>query len=817
MAGPLGGGARLLDAEPHRPARRGPAWHRRPADAVRARHVPVPERQGTARRAPARLHRHRRVRALPAHERLQRAARDGLRRVRAARRAVRGADRAAPARHDRAEHRDDEARSCARSASATIRGAARPRPTCRTTAGRSGSSCRSTTPGTTTTPIGPGPIAELVEEFRSGARADARRHPVRRPRARSSSAQLIDSLPARVRRRGDRSTGARGWARCSPTKRSPPTVGASAATSRCTGGRSSSGCCASPRTPTGCSPISTVLDWPESIKLMQRNWIGRSTGANVRFPVEGREDVDRRGVHDAPRHVLRRHVHGARARASARRRDHRQRVAGRRRVRRLGEQPDRRLEGRVRDDRHAGRRGASLPRVRRGEERPRAPGRHAATRPACSPAASSINPVERRAHPGLHRRLRADGLRHRRDHGGARPGRARLGVRARRTTCRSSAPCSRPTTSRARRTSATDRRSTASFLDGLPVAEAKARDHRVARGERAGARARVTYKLRDWLFSRQRYWGEPFPIVYDDVRPGRACPTTMLPVELPEITRLRADDLRRSRRAARAAARARVGLGRGRARPRTDRRGRATAAAAQVYLRETNTMPQWAGSCWYYLRYLDPTNEDAMVDPAVERAWAAGGTRRRRLAEGRPRRRLRRRRRARGAAPACTRASGTRCCTTSAYVSTPEPFQRLVNQGYILAAGVHGRARHRTSRRRRSNERDGEYFHDGDAGHARVREDGQEPEERGRARRHLSRLRRRHAAAVRDVHGPARSVAPVEHRRHHRRAPLPATAVAQRRRRGDGRRARRRRTRRRRDAPAAAPRRSQPCATTWRR
>ena len=68
-----------------RPARRGPARSGRSAGAVRARHVPVPERQGTARRAPARLHRHRRVRALPAHERLQRAARDGLRRVRVAR------------------------------------------------------------------------------------------------------------------------------------------------------------------------------------------------------------------------------------------------------------------------------------------------------------------------------------------------------------------------------------------------------------------------------------------------------------------------------------------------------------------------------------------------------------------------------------------------------------------------------------------------------------------------------------------------------------------------------------------------------------
>ena len=101
MAGPLGVRARVLDAEP----RPGSSPKTRAASptgrTLRARHVPVPERHRTARRPPARLHRHRRVRALPAHERLQRPARDGLRRVRLARRAVRGADRHAPARHDR--------------------------------------------------------------------------------------------------------------------------------------------------------------------------------------------------------------------------------------------------------------------------------------------------------------------------------------------------------------------------------------------------------------------------------------------------------------------------------------------------------------------------------------------------------------------------------------------------------------------------------------------------------------------------------------------------------------------------------------------
>ena len=104
----------------------------------------------------------------------------------------------------------------------------------------------------------------------------------------------------------------------------------------------------------------------------------------------------------------------------------------------------------------------------------------------------------------------------------------------------------------------------------------------------------------------------------------------------------------------------------------------------QVYLRETNTMPQWAGSCWYYLRYLDPTNEDAMVDPVVEQAWAAG-TR----ADGSPKTGL-----------VDIYVGGVehgvlhllyarfwhKVLYDLGYVSTPEPFQRLLNQGYVLAA-----------------------------------------------------------------------------------------------------------------------------------
>ena len=147
-------------------------------------------------------------------------------------------------------------------------------------------------------------------------------------------------------------------------------------------------------------------------------------------------------------------------------------------------------------------------------------------------------PGHRRADPGVRRRLRADGLRHRRDHGGARPGRARLGVR------RALRPADRPhrrsrrRAGRARRTparapainSANDEIS----LDGLEVAEAKARIIDWLESKGTGRRT-VTYKLRDWLFSRQRYWGEPFPIVYDEHDLPVALPESMLPVELPEV------------------------------------------------------------------------------------------------------------------------------------------------------------------------------------------------------------------------------------------------------------------------------------------
>jgi leucyl-tRNA synthetase len=205
------------------------------------------------------------------------------------------------------------------------------------------------------------------------------------------------------------------------------------------------------------------------------------------------------------------------------------------------------------------------------------------------------------------------------------------------------------------------------FLDGLGIDDAKLRiaDWLVEQG---AGRPTVTYKLRDWLFSRQRYWGEPFPIVYGDDGLPRALPPTELPVELPEVDDFRPamldpDDA--DTEPAPPLARAErwldveIDLGEG----------------PKRYVRETNVMPQWAGSCWYYLRYLDPTNENALVGAEVEQYWMApGGVD---LYVG-------------GVEHAVLHLLYARFWHKVLYdlghVSTPEPFRRLFNQGVITAA-----------------------------------------------------------------------------------------------------------------------------------
>ena len=132
--------------------------------------------------------------------------------------------------------------------------------------------------------------------------------------------------------------------------------------------------------------------------------------------------------------------------------------------------------------------------------------------------------------------------------------------------------------------------------------------------EQGVGREKIQYKLRDWLFARQRYWGEPFPIVYDEAGQAYPLPESMLPIELPEVEDYKPvsfdpDDADSSPQPPLAKARewveVELDLGDG---PKT-------------YYRDTNVMPQWAGSSWYQLRYIDPTNDEIFCDLENERYW----------------------------------------------------------------------------------------------------------------------------------------------------------------------------------------------------
>ncbi|MEM7351104.1 MAG: leucine--tRNA ligase [Acidobacteriota bacterium] len=191
------------------------------------------------------------------------------------------------------------------------------------------------------------------------------------------------------------------------------------------------------------------------------------------------------------------------------------------------------------------------------------------------------------------------------------------------------------------------------FLDGLEIAEAKAK--MIDWLEEGGkGRRKVQYKLRDWLFSRQRYWGEPFPIVHLDDGTVLPLPESELPVEIPHIDEYRPTDDGQPPLARAGDEWLVVELPDG-------RRG----------VRETNTMPQWAGSCWYYLRYLDAQNDGAAWDPELEKYWLPVD-----LYVG-------------GVEHAVLHLLYARFWHKVLFdcglVASKEPFQRLFNQGMILA------------------------------------------------------------------------------------------------------------------------------------
>ncbi|MEU7333060.1 leucine--tRNA ligase [Streptomyces parvus] len=150
-------------------------------------------------------------------------------------------------------------------------------------------------------------------------------------------------------------------------------------------------------------------------------------------------------------------------------------------------------------------------------------------------------------------------------------------------------------------------------LDGLGVVEAKAKITEWLQEHGAGE-GTVNFRLRDWLFSRQRYWGEPFPIVYDEDGIAHPLPESMLPLELPEVE----DYSPRTFDPEDASAQPETPLSRNAdwVNVTLD-----LGDGPRKYRRETNTMPNWAGSCWYELRYLDPNNDRQLVDPSIEQYW----------------------------------------------------------------------------------------------------------------------------------------------------------------------------------------------------
>jgi leucyl-tRNA synthetase len=140
-------------------------------------------------------------------------------------------------------------------------------------------------------------------------------------------------------------------------------------------------------------------------------------------------------------------------------------------------------------------------------------------------------------------------------------------------------------------------------LDGMKTADAKAAiTHELE--TRGVGKHTVSYRLRDWVFSRQRYWGEPIPLIHCPKDGVVAVPESELPVRLPEVERYQP-----------------TGTGESPLAAIEDWVNTACPKCGIPAKRETNTMPQWAGSCWYYLRYLDPKNEQHLFDPALGKQW----------------------------------------------------------------------------------------------------------------------------------------------------------------------------------------------------
>ncbi|USL42170.1 leucine--tRNA ligase [Priestia megaterium] len=190
------------------------------------------------------------------------------------------------------------------------------------------------------------------------------------------------------------------------------------------------------------------------------------------------------------------------------------------------------------------------------------------------------------------------------------------------------------------------------FLNGLDKEEAISNMIQWLQANEKGEK-QVTYRLRDWLFSRQRYWGEPIPVIHWEDGTTTAVPEDQLPLVLPKTTEIKPSGTGESPLA-------NIDDWVNVVDPETGKKGR----------RETNTMPQWAGSCWYYLRYIDPTNSEALADAEKLKEWLPVD-----IYIG-------------GAEHAVLHLLYARFWHKFLYdigvVPTKEPFQKLFNQGMIL-------------------------------------------------------------------------------------------------------------------------------------
>ena len=190
------------------------------------------------------------------------------------------------------------------------------------------------------------------------------------------------------------------------------------------------------------------------------------------------------------------------------------------------------------------------------------------------------------------------------------------------------------------------------FITGLSVDDARVKMIEWLEANGVG-KAKTQYKLRDWLFSRQRYWGEPFPVIHWEDGTQSLVSEDDLPLTLPELADYKP-----------------TGTGEPPLAKATEWLNVVDPATGRKGVRETNTMPQWAGSCWYYLRYIDPTNDKCFANPELLKEWLPVD-----LYVG-------------GAEHAVLHLLYARfwhkVLFDLGFVPTPEPFQRLVNQGMIL-------------------------------------------------------------------------------------------------------------------------------------